>query len=306
VSIKTSFSIKDLENLSGIKAHTIRIWEKRYNLLEPIRTDTNIRNYDLDNLVKILNISLLNQSGVKISKIAVLSKDQLHQTVRELVLKKNSSDYAISAFKVSMLTFDQEHFDNTFNQLLTHHSFREVFLNVILRLLEDIGHLWTIKTIVPAHENFITTLIKQKLLINIERVKSQNLNHAKTMVLFLPMHEIHDLGLLYIHFELLLKGYKSIYLGPSVPLENLKELQKLFTEIEYISYFTVSPSTDDIEAYVSALYKQVLVNKDEHVHLLGRKTRFIDSHSLPKNVHLHESINSVLEKIESFSDFSAK
>ena len=232
----------------------------------------------------------------QISKIADLSLDQLHQSVRELVLRKNSTDYAISAFKVSMLKFDQEHFDNTFNQLLTHHSFREIFLNVILRLLEDIGHLWTIKTITPAHEHFISTLIKQKLLINIERVKSQNLNHAKTMVLFLPMHEIHDIGLLYIHFELLLKGYKSIYLGPSVPLENLKELQKLFTEIEYISYFTVSPSTDDIDAYVSALYKEVLFNKDEHVHLLGRKTRLIDSHRLPKNVHLHNSINSVLDK----------
>jgi len=296
VSIKTIFSIKDLENLSGIKAHTIRIWEKRYNLLEPIRTDTNIRTYDINNLIKILNISLLNQNGVKISKIADLSLDQLHQSVRELVLRKNSTDYAISAFKVSMLKFDQEHFDNTFNQLLTHHSFREIFLNVILRLLEDIGNLWTIKTITPAHERFISTLIKQKLLINIERVKSQNLNHAKTMVLFLPMHESHDIGLLYIHFELLLKGYKSIYLGPNVPLENLKELQKLFTEIEYISYFTVSPSTDDIDAYVSALYKEVLFNKDEHVHLLGRKTRLIDSHRLPKNVHLHNSINSVLDK----------
>ncbi len=296
MSIKTIFSIKDLENLSGIKAHTIRIWEKRYNLLEPIRTDTNIRTYDINNLTKILNISLLNQNGVKISKIADLSLDQLHQSVRELVLRKNSTDYAISAFKVSMLKFDQEHFDKTFNQLLTHHSFREIFLNVISRLLEDIGNLWTIKTITPAHEHFISTLIKQKLLINVERVKSQNLNYAKTMVLFLPMHEIHDIGLLYIHFELLLKGYKSIYLGPSVPLENLKELQKLFTEIEYISYFTVSPSNDDIDAYVSALYKEVLFNKDEHVHLLGRKTRLIDSHSLPKNVHLHDSINSVLDK----------
>ncbi len=296
MSIKTSFSIKDLENLCGIKAHTIRIWEKRYNLLEPIRTDTNIRTYDLDNLIKILNISLLNQNGVKISKIADLSQDQLHQSVRELVLKKNSSDYAINAFKVSMLKFDQEYFDNTFNQLLTHHSFREVFLNVILRLLEDIGHLWTTKTITPAHEHFISTLIKQKLLINIERVKSQDLNRAKTVVLFLPMHEIHDLGLLYIHFELLLKGYKSIYLGPSVPLDNLIELQKLFEDIAYISYFTVSPSTDDVEAYVSDLYKQVLVNRDEHIHILGRKIRPLTSRSFPKNIHLHERIASVLDE----------
>ena len=200
MGIKTSFSIKDLENLSGVKAHTIRIWEKRYNLLIPQRSDTNIRTYDLDNLQKILNVVLLYENGMKVSKIAALSETEMHQKVRELVVEKNSSKHAINLFKISMFNFDQQLFDNTFNQLLTQNSFRDIFLNVILSLLEEIGILWISKTITPAHEHFITTLIKQKLLINIERIQSINPDSEKTFVLFLPMHEVHDIGLLYVHF----------------------------------------------------------------------------------------------------------
>ena len=139
MSIKTSFSIKDLENLSGIKAHTIRIWEKRYNLLVPERTDTNIRTYDLDNLQKILNVVLLSENGYKVSKIAALDEKEMHRKVKDLAIDNSNSKHAINLFKIAMLNFDQQLFDNTFNQLLTQSSFREIFLNVILNLLEDIG-----------------------------------------------------------------------------------------------------------------------------------------------------------------------
>ena len=126
-TIKSRFSIKDIENLSGVKAHTIRIWEKRYTLFEPKRTDTNIRAYDTENLQKILNISLLNQQGLKISKIADLTSEQIEEKVREYVSRTTSSEHAVNDFKMAMINFDQEQFDNTYNQLLAQYSFRDIF-----------------------------------------------------------------------------------------------------------------------------------------------------------------------------------
>jgi DNA-binding transcriptional MerR regulator len=125
------FSIKDMENISGIKAHTIRIWEKRYNLLSPKRTDTNIRHYDLENLKKLLNISFLNNNGLKISKIAALKASELAPKTRELAFMGKSESQAINAFKLSMLNFDQTLFYNTYNRLLEEKSFREIFMRFL-------------------------------------------------------------------------------------------------------------------------------------------------------------------------------
>ncbi len=297
MSIKTSFSIKDLENLSGIKAHTIRIWEKRYDLLEPERTDTNIRTYNLENLQKILNVSLLSENGLKVSKIAALNELELNRRVRELVVDKNSSQHAINMFKIAMLNFDQQLFDTTFNQLLTQHSFREIFLNVILNLLEEIGLLWQCNTITPAHERFISTLIQQKLLINIERVQNSKIEDNRTAVLFLPLNENHEIGLLYIHFELLLKGFKSVFLGPSVPISNLKELQNIFADITYISYFTVEPLVEDAENYINQMSNEILQLRNEKFHILGHNTKQLEKGKLPKNVFVHQNI---LELIDHF------
>lgn len=297
MSIKFTFSIKDLENLSGIKAHTIRIWEKRYNLLEPLRTDTNIRAYDTENLQKILNISLLNQQGLKISKIADLTSEQIEEKVREYVSRTTSSEHAVNDFKMAMINFDQEQFDNTYNQLLAQYSFRDIFFKVIIKFLEDIGNLWTSNTITPAHEHFIFSLIKQKLLINIERVQTPRKKIQKTFVLFLPINEIHDLGLLYIHFELLLKGYRSIYLGPSVPVDNLVELQKIFEDTEFVSYFTVYPQMDDCEAYISDIMKHVLNDRNENLHILGRNTNNLDKLRFPKNIKIYDSIDAIINNL---------
>ena len=135
------FSIKDLENLSGIKAHTIRIWEKRYSLLTPKRSDTNIWHYDLENLKKLLNISFLNNNGLKISKIAALNPSELAPKTRELAFMGKSESQAINAFKLSMLNFDQTLFYNTYNRLLEEKSFREIFYEVFVPLLFDLGML---------------------------------------------------------------------------------------------------------------------------------------------------------------------
>ena len=170
-NVKNVFSIKDLENLSGIKAHTIRIWEKRYDVLQPMRTETNIRTYDLASLQKLLNITLLHNYGYKISKISEYPPERIPELVKRIVSEKSAKSHAISDFKMAMMNFDQAKFLNTYDALLSNKSFKEVFYEVFVPLMDEIGLLWQASTITPAHEHFITYLIKQKLMVNTEKVQ---------------------------------------------------------------------------------------------------------------------------------------
>ena len=294
MSIKTSFSIKDLENLSGVKAHTIRIWEKRYELLHPERSDTNIRTYNIENLQKLLNISLLVSGGWKISKLAKMSNEEVYYNVKTTSIESSSNEQYINAFKLAMLNFDQELFDVTYNKMLAVCSFREIFQDTFLRLLDEIGVLWMTNTITPVHEHFVSTLIQQKLLLNIERVQGLSDGSEKVYALFLPINEIHELGLLYIHFELLLRGYKSIYLGASVPIENLLELQKVFSEITFISYFTVTPGEEEVPDYLDKVNDIVLEGSNDKLHVLGARVKNLKSSKVPKTVCIHASIKEYI------------
>ena len=231
-NIKSTFSIKDLENLSGIKAHTIRIWEKRYELLEPMRTDTNIRLYDIKNLQKLLNVVLLTDFGYKISKISKLNQEEIEKFVIKIQTDNIFYNYFLSNFKMAMLNFDQTLFFFLYNELLSQKKFSTIFYATLIPLLEEIGILWATNTITPAHEHFISHLIKQKILIEIEKYQlQQNEVSDKTYVLYLPFNEIHDLGLLFLHHEIITKGHHSVYLGRSLPIENLIDLNHHFNKI---------------------------------------------------------------------------
>ena len=295
--IKTTFTIKDLENLSGIKAHTLRIWEKRYDLLAPNRTDTNIRFYSLKSLQKLLNIKYLYENNVKISKIAKIEESQLPIMVRQLITEKGVKNHSLSSFKLSMLNFDQSLFEHTYNQVLAEKTFRGVFQEVFIPFLEEIGYLWQSETITPAHEHFISNLIKQKLHLNIERLQLRPPdNPSKVFVLYLPMNEIHELGLLYLHYELTLNGYKSIYLGQSVPIDNLYDLQKIYNNIVFIGYLTVEPKTNELPQYLKDLNK-VVENTTDEVWLLGRKVLEIEDFNDKSNIILFNEIKILLNKI---------
>ncbi|MGB8705352.1 MAG: MerR family transcriptional regulator, partial [Gillisia sp.] len=200
--IKQNFSIKDLEHLSGIKAHTIRIWEKRYNILQPDRTDTNIRTYDISNLQKILNITFLNGHGYKISRIAKLSDEEIAIMVKEVAATASEENRAINSFKVAMINFDEALFNKTYKSLQKKKTFRSIFHDVFLPLLTEIGLLWQTDTINPVHEHFLVGLIKQKLYCNIAQLEDENKHYSKDLyVLFLPENEIHDLGILFLNYE---------------------------------------------------------------------------------------------------------
>ncbi|MGA1150309.1 MAG: MerR family transcriptional regulator, partial [Flavobacteriaceae bacterium] len=171
--IKSTFSIKNLENLSGIKAHTLRIWEKRYNLLEPERTDTNIRRYSLESLKKLLNVTLLYNHGFKISKIASLDSDEIPELVRSIALKSNSEQVSINAFKLAMINFDYELFDANYLEISHHHDFEYIFLNMFMPLMRELGILWQTGAISPSHEHFITSLVKQKIHLQTESLQRE-------------------------------------------------------------------------------------------------------------------------------------
>ncbi len=296
-NIKSVFSIKDLENLSGIKAHTIRIWEKRYGILEPMRSSTNIRNYDTHNLQKLLNIVLLHNYGYKISRIAEYSTEKIELLVREIISEKSSKSHAINAFKLAMMNFDQVLFFKTYSNLLSEKSFREIFYEVLIPLMNEIGLLWQSGTITPAQEHFVSSLIKQKLLVNTEKIQVLEPTRTdKIFVLFLPENEIHELGLMYLNYEILLHGYKTIYLGESVPMESLKDIKKYFDNIVYVSYLTVQPTKDVINDYLQRIAIEIM-EADSQVWFLGRMTEFIDLKKIPDNIKTFHSIQDLVVEL---------
>jgi len=295
--VKKTFSIKDLENLSGIKAHTIRIWEKRYNLLSPERTKTNIRMYSLLSLQKLLNITLLYENGLKISKIAQLKNEEIPLKVREIIDEKSVKNNMMNAFKLSMINFDQNLFYSTYNQLVVDLSFREIFKEYFIPLLQELGYLWQSNTISTTHEHFITNLVKQKVYTNTEKVHRSEYVNNKSFVLFLPENEIHELGILYLNYELNLRGYKSIFLGQSVPIENLEPLIASNDFVEFIAYVTVEPSKEKINNYLQKFKKKILDKKDCRLSLLGFQTQFVDLNTKPENIGVYRGFEDLIEAL---------
>ncbi len=301
MTVKTQFSIKDLEHLSNVKAHTIRIWEKRYNLLQPNRTNTNIREYDLHNLKKLLNVTFLYNEGLKISKIAKLSEEEINQLVLEHGTI-NTRDFAIKTFISAMLDFDARLFTRTFDSLSAKKSFRRIFFDVFLPLLDEIGILWQTGTIDPSHEHFISELVKQQVILKTEKVQRKKAKHDNVIfTLYLPFKEIHEIGLLYINYELLNAGYKTIYLGNNLPLDSLKYVVKHHKNVKFISYFTVKPDKQSLIDYTKEFNEKIGGNKKFDLWLLGHKTRDLNGQKLDKNFTVFSQLTDFLEKLETLN-----
>ncbi len=293
-NIKQDFTIRDLQNISEIKAHTIRIWEKRYNLLQPKRTDTNIRSYSHQNLTKLLNISLLNKNGFKISKIAEMSEAEIIQNARDLAFKIAINDEAINSLKLAMFQFDETLFNETYNKLLHKITFREVFKQVFIPFLEQIGLLWQTETLLPAHEHFISNLIAQKIQINTEKLQAISSNSKNTYVLFLPENEIHELGLLYLNYELVLRGNHTIYLGQSLPLNNLSYFFNSERKITFVTSLTIQPYNDHIISYFNEI-DTILKDCKHHFIAIGKKTNAVQGSEFKSKILLYESIKDLLK-----------
>lgn len=299
--VKTQFSIKDLENLSGVKAHTIRIWEKRYDLLQPLRTDTNIRQYDIDNLKRLLNVTALYNQGHKISKIAGLDNPELQNLVVEEVTDTKFM-LSIQQLKTAVLEFDSTLFSQWYNQLRQVHSFSEVFEKIFIPLLKEIGYLWQAGTIDPAHERFISELIKQKLAINIDEAHN-NFKRVNDVCfsLFLPSNEIHEIGLLYAHYLLVSSNLKSIYLGSNIPLSSLENVLRHHDNVTFVAYSTVEPEADKLHDYFSEFLQTIRSAKDCNLWVLGQRAHEPMLENFSKHILQVKSLEAFKNKIREFT-----
>jgi len=217
------YSIKELEKLSGIKAHTLRIWEKRYNIFNPHRTDTNIRKYTDEELKKLLNIAILNHHGLKISKIATLSEKEMAKHVSDLSNDENENlDIYRDQLSISMIEMDEIKFEKLLSNYILRFGFETTIIDILYPFLQKIGVLWLSGNIRPVQEHFMSNLIRQKIIVAIDGLDTTRNPDAENVILFLPENELHEIGLLFFHYIVKSLNFKTYYLGQYVPLNDLQ------------------------------------------------------------------------------------
>ncbi len=292
------YSIKDLEHLSGIKAHTIRMWEQRYALINPSRTDTNIRLYCDEDLKLILNVALLNDNGFKISKISEMSAVEMQQEVFKLTDMVMKYPEQIHALTLAMVDMDEDRFEKIISSNILKIGFEKTMINVIYPFLTKIGVLWQTGTITPAQEHFISNLIRQKLIVAIDGQYTPVRPDAKKYVLFLPEGELHELTLLFADFLIKARRNKTIYLGQSLPLRDLESVCKQYKPEYILSVITTNPGPSDIQEYVNQLSEKF---PDSTILLSGYQVIGQDILK-PQNVTIFTRLEQLVELAEVGSD----
>jgi DNA-binding transcriptional MerR regulator len=247
-----SYSIKDLEKITGIKAHTIRIWEKRYGIVKPSRTLTNIRYYSDENLRHLMNVAILNKFGHKISNIQGMSAAEISESVLSLGNQDLDDDYQVDNLVMAMVEIDEQRFDKIISSSIIKNGIYDTFENLLNKFLHKVGILWQIGVINPAQEHFITQLIRQKFILAID-AKHEIRENAKSFLLFLPENEYHELGLLYLNLLIRKAGHKVFYLGQNVPVRNLKSI----FELHVIDYLLTSVISNQSEEAILALFSEI-------------------------------------------------
>jgi MerR family transcriptional regulator, light-induced transcriptional regulator len=285
------YSIKDIEQLSGIKAHTLRIWEQRYNFIRPKRTDTNIRYYDDDDLKLVLNIALLKDNGLKISRISEMHDEELKLEVKTLMEKKLGFPDQIQGLTLAMLELDEERFEKILSTNILQIGFERTMINLINPFFQKIGILWQTGAIKPAQEHFISNLIRQKIIVAIDGQIS-NANYNKKYIMYLPQNELHEITLLFSNYIAKSRNNKVIYLGQNVPHSDLVDIYKDHNPDILLTVLTSSPPQHDVQSYI---YKISESFRNSTVLISGHQVVGQDL-DIPSNVVL-------LNKLQDFIDF---
>lgn len=294
---RTRFQIRDLEEFTGVKAHTIRMWEKRYGLLRPDRTDTNIRTYGLDELKALLNVAYLNRNGYRIRKIAELPPSERDKLVRQASAGDQAADLDLNTLKVAMLSFDEELHRRTVDRFRERAGFRRLVEDLYVPLLEQIGMLWQTSSICPGHEHFTSNLIRQDLIAEIASLGPTR-HPDRVHVLFLPENEIHDLGLLYLYYLLKTKGERCVYLGESVPTDDLAQVAAQFDgRLTCVVLCTVTPHGEDLPAYLRTLTAGLPMERCDVV-VGGGQTRDLRAGDLPEGVRVGATITELTSLLD--------
>lgn len=290
----STFSIKDLEHLSGIKAHTIRIWEQRYELIRPKRTDTNIRYYDDTDLKLILNVALLKENGTKISKIAEMTESDMQREVLKLTERNLRYPEQIHALTISMVDLDEERFEKIISTNILKLGFEKTMINIIYPFLSKIGVLWQTGAINPAQEHFISNLVRQKLVVAIDGQYNSAKEKAEKYILYLPEGELHEVSLLFADYLIKSRQNKTIYLGQSLPFMDLEAVYDIHKPDYILTVLTTVPGPKDIQAYVNKLAETF---PESTILLTGYQVIGQDL-IIPENVEIYTRLEQLTQHIE--------
>ena len=287
----SNYSIKDIEQLSGIKAHTLRIWEQRYNFIKPKRTDTNIRFYDDEDLKLVLNIALLKDNGHKISRICTMPAEDLNLEVMQLMEKKLGFPEQIQGLTLAMLELDEDRFEKILSTCILQMGFERTMLNLIYPFFQKIGVLWQTGAITPAQEHFISYLVRQKIIVAIDGQVVSSSNFNKKYLLFLPENELHEMSLLFSSYIIKSRNNKVIYIGQNVPHEDLVSIYKEHNPDYLLTVLTSSPPLNEAQAYI---YKLSESFKKAKIFIAGHQVIGQDL-DFPKNTILLNKMQDLLE-----------
>ncbi|MEM9545814.1 MAG: MerR family transcriptional regulator [Bacteroidota bacterium] len=289
------YSINDVEKLCGIKAHTLRIWEKRYAIIQPRRTETNIRYYLDEDLQKILNISLLNRNGYKISKIAKMTEGELKNIVSELSDVTLESEDNLDALMHAMLELDEFKFNKILDHNIASKGFEITMHEIVYPMMEKLSMMWLAGSIKGVHENFVANVIRRKTIVAIDQSSSDYNANATKCLIYLPENETHELSLLFLHFLLKDAGINVINLGAGIPLIDVLEGQRI-CDAEYVfTIFNDSFSETPLQPYLNELSKHL---EDCTILISGYQTA-IQNINAPYNVEVLQSLSDVKSFVES-------
>jgi DNA-binding transcriptional MerR regulator len=247
------FSISDIENLTGIKAHTIRVWEQRYNFFTTKRTDTNIRYYNDDDLCMFLNIATLNENGYKISKISQMDNSEINNLVKHLKEDHYNVNVQVQMLSNSMLKMDDEEFDEILNGCIDDLGMDTAMTTIVFPFLRKVGFMWQVGTINPAHEHFAVHKIEQKLINDTYQFRKTPGKDAKRYLLFLPPGETHEVGLLFAQYLLKANGHQTLYLGQNLPYDSLNEVAIYYEPDFAFSVLTIAGLENGVDEIISKL-----------------------------------------------------
>lgn len=286
------FSIKDLENISGIKAHTLRIWEQRYGILKPDRTDTNIRHYGDQELKLVLNIALLQEKGgFKISEIAKMSDAEIVSHILQLSETSFNHVDHMQALTIAMMDLDEARFQALTRNIVNAHGFEYYMLEVIYPFMRRLGTLWLSGSVGPAQEHFISHLIRQKLIAAIDQQDLSLKPNAKRVLLYLPEGELHEIGLLFANYVFRARKHAVVYLGQSLPYDELLLAYSIHKPDYIFSVFTTEPSVDEIDAYMA----QMAVDMPNTKIILTGYVVLQPERKLPVGIHTIPDFQSLID-----------
>jgi DNA-binding transcriptional MerR regulator len=289
-----TYQIKDLEELSGIKAHTIRVWEQRYKIIQPKRTPTNIRYYNDEDVRLLLNVAYLCKHRYRISKISQMSYEEMVDNILSISRRGESSEHHITDMTVAMLEFDAEKFDELVSACIQELGFENAMLQIIIPFLKKIGVLWLTKAINPANEHYVSNLIRDKIIMATGSLLHEHRSDSKKFLLFLPEHELHELMILFANYLVKSRNHCTVYLGQNIPFGNLAPVVEKTNPDYLLTSLTTHPSAENALGYLQLLSSEF---PEKKIFVSGQRVTSVYL-SLPSNVRRLDDFSDLIELLE--------